>query len=130
GLVTVENVCVNFLGGTTPAALREHAARAYHWHNGLFGRFALIAPDEPPHWAFWGDESGFPPVVVQGLRALYDALPRPAVVFEHAEGKGENAPPRIVGAAQISYAAIPARVTAEAYEAWKTYDRALYTLAA
>ncbi|MBI2760051.1 MAG: DUF3987 domain-containing protein [Chloroflexi bacterium] len=130
GLLIVENVCINFVGGTTPAALRDHVARPYHWHNGLWARFGLVGPDEPPRWAFWGTIDGFPPTVVQGLRALYDAFPRPSVVFEYGEAKGEKVPPRIVGAVQVGYGALPARVQPEVRAAWEAYDRALHTLAA
>lgn len=78
GLIEVENVCINLIGATTPAALREHAAKAYHWDNGLFGRLGLVAPDEPPRYAFWPkDSEGLPGTVVQGCGTSTTPSPGP-----------------------------------------------------
>jgi hypothetical protein len=142
GVMEIENACLSIIGGTTPAALREHVSRPYHWHNGLFGRWALIAPDSAPRWAFWRTGEGFPPMVLQGLRRLYDAFPRPYIEFDYAaqddgeDGNGGSSNrrkpsvPKIVGATQYGYSAIPARMTPAAEAAYRTYDRALYELAA
>lgn len=142
GVMEIENACLSIIGGTTPAALREHVSRPYHWHNGLFGRWALIAPDAEPRWAFWRTGDGFPSSVLQGLRRLYDAFPRPYIEFDYtalddsedgpAGGASRRKPsvPKIVGASQYGYAAVPARMTPSAEAAYQTYDRALFELAA
>ncbi len=129
GWVTVEDVCVNLMGCTTPMGLEQHAAKPYHWANGLFGRFALVAPGEPPHWAFWPrEEVTLPHRVVQDLRTIYEAFPMPIVSFEYGPG-GENGGERIVGATQARASALKAHVTEDAWEAWQRYDRALFGLA-
>ena len=58
GLVEVRDIGINLIGTTTPAALREHAAKPHHWANGLFGRFCIDEPDEAPRWAFWSRDDG------------------------------------------------------------------------
>lgn len=128
GLIEVRNVAVNLMGATTPEALREHAAKAHHWANGLFGRLALIGPDEPPRYAFWDDAaSGIAGPVVQQLRRLYEALPRPAAQFIYRDtDKGQ----RIVGAEQVGYGALQATLRRDAWDAYHRYDRALYSLSA
>jgi hypothetical protein len=144
GLVAARRVCVSLIGATTPAALRAHAVKPYHWANGLFGRFALIAPGEPPAYAFWSEAAtSVPGPVVQGLQQVYGAFPRPAAAFIHANAGGSGGEPsaaggardgqdegaRIVGAVQEGPDALPFRVEPDAWGAWRAYDRALFGLA-
>jgi hypothetical protein len=131
GLIEVERVGINLIGCTTPAALRDHAAKPYHWANGLFGRLPLITADTEPVYAFWPRQvESFPGGVVGHLRRVYDALPRPTAEFEFGEPseKAKQAP--IIGAKQVGYVARAVSVTDEAWEAWQRYDRGLHTLAA
>ena len=153
GLVAVRRVCVSLIGATTPAALRAHAVKPYHWANGLFGRFALIAPGEPPAYAFWSEAAtSVPGPVVQGLQRVYGAFPRPAAAFMHAHAGGSagsasepgaagdardgqdgrdarDEGARIVGAVQEGPDAVAFRVEPDAWRAWQAYDRALFGLA-
>jgi hypothetical protein len=132
GLIEAHNVCVGLLGATTPAALRVHAAKPYHWHNGLFGRFALIAPDETPAWSFWDESEPFPLPVLRGVQRLYTALPPPSIRFVYTEPDttGKGAQLRIVSAEQTDYAPIEAALSPAARAAYREYDRALFTLVA
>ncbi|CAA9293272.1 MAG: hypothetical protein AVDCRST_MAG77-4942 [uncultured Chloroflexi bacterium] len=133
GLVEVREVCMSLLGATTPAALRSHAAKSYHWANGLFGRFNLIAPDGAPHYSFWSeDETALPTEVVAGIKRVYRAFSTPTAEFEYAEAGGDpekgQDKPRIVGARQTGYAALQVRLTRDAWKAWKRYDAAMFSL--
>jgi hypothetical protein len=146
GLVEVRDVAINLIGATTPAAFRQHAAKPYHWANGLFGRFALLAAGEPPAYAFWPEHvTTLPAAVVDGLKRIYGAFPRPRAAFVYADpaegarpdGKAgrerpglaeQRAGPPIVGAAQEGYGAVAFAVEPEAWRAWRRYDAALFGL--
>lgn len=151
GWIEVENVCVSAIGATTPAALREHASNTGLWANGLLGRFTLIAPEEPPRWAFWPREAlAIPADLVDRLRRLYTALPVPQAEFLYgqpsekkrsergkaraastllpAQEEEEKGP--IIGARQLRYRPIAVEMTGEAWGAFERYDRALFTMAA
>jgi hypothetical protein len=139
GLVEVRDVAVNLLGATTPAAFQPHAAKPYHWENGLFGRFVLLCAGEPPTYAFWPEHAaGLPAAVVDGLRAVYGAFARPRAAFVYADAAGDDAGrrerrekadgPPIVGAAQEGYGALAFAVEPEAWQAWRRYDAALFGL--
>lgn len=135
GLVAVRQAAINLIGATTPAAFRSHAVKPYHWTNGLFGRFALIAPGEPPAYAFWSESvTSAPAPVVQGLRQVDEAFPRPVAQFTYLEAGKLSSPakddgPRIAGAIQEGYGALQCRVDRDAREAWRRYDQALFGLA-
>lgn len=129
GHVEVHDVGVHLIGATTPASLRDHAAKPEHWANGLFGRLALIDSDEDPHYAFWDEQADrIPGELVQRLRRLYEALPRPHAEFVYKPS--DNGDPKIVAARQVGYGALQARMLPEAWDAYHQYDRALHTLAA
>jgi hypothetical protein len=130
GLVEVRDVGINLIGATTPAALRDHAAKAYHWANGLFGRFCISEPDEPARWAFWSCDDAQPQInkVVALLHRIYESLPAPSADFDYGLAK-DGMPAPIVGAKQLGYAARQATITEEAWQAWERYAYALFTLA-
>ncbi len=133
GWVEVRHVCVNLLGATTPAGIRIHAAKAYHWANGLFGRFALIGPDEPARYAFWTKaEIGIPEPVLWGIKQVYSSFPQPTVQFEYAEDGGTDGEPtklKPVAALQAGYCPQRCLIADEAWDAWQRYNEALWTIA-
>jgi hypothetical protein len=132
GWVEVRHVCVNLLGATTPAGIRVHAAKVYHWANGLFGRFALIGPDEPPRYAFWTKaEVGIPEPVLWGIKQVYSSFPVPTVQFEYAESGAEGEPTKLkpVAAVQAGYCPQRCLIADDAWDAWQRYNEALWTIA-
>lgn len=150
GRTGLERVGINILGATTPIALEKHAAKAEHWHNGLFSRFALVAPHGPIRETFWQRGKAalaqLPGDVVAGLRQVYVSAPPPSLVLEYepapikAKGKGKAAggdpPPgdadepetpeqRIVGVSQKGYAPQEVPIDGDAWDAWERYFYAL-----
>src|SRR5262249_5740005 len=78
GPAEVRDAGAHRIGAPPPAAFRLHAAKPYHWANGLFGRFALLAAGEPPAYAFWPEHvTTLPADVVDGLKTVYRAFPVP-----------------------------------------------------
>jgi len=77
GLAVIRNAAPSILGVTTPAGL-SGALSVADWDNGLLPRFALLTP-EPDYKErpTLGQAERPPTAVISGLRALYDALPKP-----------------------------------------------------
>lgn len=102
GRVAIERACVTIVGATTPIALKTHAGKAEHWHNGLFSRFNLIAPHEPIREVFWqrgrAELTHLPQRVVDGLHEVYVCRPAPTLELEveavpandEADGNGDD----------------------------------------
>ena len=104
GWVVVRNSYLSLLGASTPAALGNHLASETLWSRGWWPRFALLFPEGRPPWHV-SAKVPRPPELVEGLVALYEALPLTT--------RGET------------FEALPVQLGAGVYDAWVVYDRAM-----
>lgn len=120
--VTVHNACVSFYGAATPAAMSEHFANNAFWSNGLWARFALVTPDQPPQFQFFPDAMQIPSSVSQGLRRMADLFPTPtARLVDIEESDGTK---RKVVEVSNEVEAASVVLAPGVWDAWEAYTRA------
>lgn len=75
GRVTVRDMCLSFLGATTPAMYGKYIG-SEETENGFVARFAILTPDEIPEYRFIDKPVDIPYSLVLALRSLFmDVLP-------------------------------------------------------
>jgi hypothetical protein len=123
--VVIRDACLSFFGASTPIEMGPHLSENALWGNGLWARFALIAPDEAPVYDFYRPSvQGLIPLGV-GLRQMYRLFPSPRAEF--VAGDPENPDPlekqdHIVVEGQQP--ASPVTLAPGVWEAWEAYSRA------
>lgn len=75
GLTMVKDMCLSFLGATTPIMWGKYIGAEEH-ENGFAARFAVITPDCTPEYCYPGYSAPVPQSMIESLRRLYiDILP-------------------------------------------------------
>ena len=75
GLTMVKDMCLSFLGATTPIMWGKYIGAEEH-ENGFAARFAVITPDGSPEYCFPGFSAPVPDDMLVSLRRMYiDILP-------------------------------------------------------
>lgn len=96
GRVMVENIALNFFGAATTVGMRPYLGIETQWHNGMWPRHILLAPDATPAWVDADDEDApmrLPPSLVTGLRRVYKLFPIPrAELVEPEKGALDQRP--------------------------------------
>lgn len=81
GLITVKDMCLSFLGATTPVMYAKYISNE-ETENGFIARFAIITPEGMPVYEVHDDPVMVPTALVTRLRHLFlDVLPW------HGEGR-------------------------------------------
>jgi len=104
GWVVVRNSYMSLFGASTLAALHKSLLAAVLWSNGWWPRFGLLFPEGRRLWAD-SVETPRPPMLAEGLGALFQALPRPS--------GGE------------ALEALSVQLAPGVHDAWRAYDRAM-----
>lgn len=120
--VAIRRAYLNFFGATTPASLTAYLHNPHFWANGLWPRFALIAPDAPPVWSFWPEPMDTPYGLVSGLKRMVNLFPVPRAELAEVEGPDGKARQAI----QLQNLTEPASALFDkgVWQAWETYSRA------
>jgi hypothetical protein len=90
GLVTLNDMCLSFLGATTPVMMAKYMTNE-EVENGFMARFAVVTPEGPPVYQEGGDATGVPAALVDRVRAIFnEVLPwhggkQPAGASEYGE---------------------------------------------
>jgi hypothetical protein len=75
GLITLKDVCLSFLGATTPVMMARYMTNE-EVENGFMARFAIVTPEGPPVYTMASDPVGVPAALSDRLRAIFmDVLP-------------------------------------------------------
>jgi hypothetical protein len=117
----VENTYLSFFGASNPDLMSPHLGNRSFWLNGLFSRFALLAPrkTEPFSWDFYGEPTEVPADVIAGLRGIYNLFEEPYADF--IEDDEANS-------VYISVLNVPqpqsVSIDTAAFRAWETYSKA------
>lgn len=89
GRVTVRHVYPTFFGVTTPASMSAHLRNERFWNDGLWARFVLLSPPNPPQWTEVDEAVAFaasiPSSISDGLRWVYERFPLPAITITDTE---------------------------------------------
>ena len=75
GQITMKDVCLSFLGATTPVMMARYMTNE-EVENGFMARFAIVTPEGPPTYSTASDPVGVPASLSDRLRAVFmDVLP-------------------------------------------------------
>jgi hypothetical protein len=118
----IERSYLAFFGAANPDTLAPHLANRSHWHNGLWARFALLAPgpDEPPVWQFYREPMAIPTQIVAGVQRMARLFPEPRAELQEANHEG-GLPSLTLSNVQPP---VSVRITPGAWKAWEAYSKA------
>lgn len=125
GSEAIENAYLTIFGCTTYGAMAEHMAKASHWRNGLFARFALVTSDVTTEWQFWPSPLEHPYELINALRDIAFGLfgrPPKAEIAENEAGEGQQKSKKVDVGALPDYAV---SLGAGAWQAWERYAKAV-----
>lgn len=125
GSEAIENAYLTIFGCTTYGAMAEHMAKASHWRNGLFARFALVTSDVSTEWQFWPSPLEHPYELIDDLRYIAFRLfgnPPRAEIAENEAGEGQQKSKRVEVGALLDQAV---GLGAGAWAAWERYAKAV-----
>lgn len=75
GLITLNDLCLSFLGATTPVMMAKYMTNE-EVENGFVARFAIVTPEGPPVYSDSSEPVGVPQYLIDRLRAVFlDVLP-------------------------------------------------------
>lgn len=75
GQITMKDVCLSFLGATTPVMMARYMTNE-EVENGFMARFAIVTPEGPPTYSTASDPVGVPSALSDRLRSIFmDVLP-------------------------------------------------------
>lgn len=120
GRVVVRNIYPTFFGASTPESMAPYIRHERYWYEGLWARFVLLTPTEPPRWVE-PDEHTPPDLarsLTRGLRRVYERFPIPEVEITEQGNR------RVV---TVTNTVTPAAVVVEpgVIPAWQAYRRAM-----
>jgi hypothetical protein len=126
GDITIRDTYMSFLGVSTPSEMAAHLTNSAFWSNGLWARFALLSPDEPPRYAFYPQQSEGMGDLAARLRTIYNLFPEPAArLVSEEDDQGKPVSSIQVANAQ---AATPAQLESGVWEAWRAYHKACHDM--
>jgi len=75
GLITLKDVCLSFLGATTPVMMARYMTNE-EVENGFMARFAVVTPEGPPTYSIANEPVGIPAPLANRLRSIFmEVLP-------------------------------------------------------
>jgi hypothetical protein len=120
----IERSYLSLFGAANPDTMAPHLANRSHWLNGLWARFALIAPglDEPHTWQFYREPMAVPSAITTGLRRIYTLFPEPQAQIVEPDADSGLSQPFV----ELSNVEPPSGVAIEldAWTAWEAYSKA------